>query len=108
MFQYCTCPAGRVTYDFCLSCKHMHMPFKSVCNLEHNGVICNMTSLSNSSQSTRPTGQVLGKIYPSFPDLLVIKSGPVEFLSPALYLTTSHVIPRDSPEELVVLYLFIV
>ena len=27
-----------------------------------------MTSLSNSSQSTRPTGQVLGKYYSSFLD----------------------------------------
>ena len=32
IFQYCTCPAGRVTYNFHLSCKHMHLSFKSVCN----------------------------------------------------------------------------
>ena len=25
------------------SCKHMHLSFKSVCNREHKGVICNMT-----------------------------------------------------------------
>ena len=43
IFQYCTCPAGRVTYNFHLSCKHMHLSFKSVCNKEHNGVICNMS-----------------------------------------------------------------
>ena len=35
------------------------LSFKSVCNKEHNGEICNMAFLSNSSQSTRPTGQVL-------------------------------------------------
>ena len=52
-------PAGRVTYNFHSSCKHMHMSFKSVCNKEHKGVICNMTSSSISSQSTCPTGQVL-------------------------------------------------
>ena len=34
----------------------MHLSFKSVCNKEHKGVICNMNSSSNSSQSTRPTG----------------------------------------------------
>ena len=33
-----------------------HLSFKSVCNKEHKGVICNMTSLINSSQSTHPTG----------------------------------------------------
>ena len=47
IFQYCTCPTGRVTYNFHLSCKHMHLPvsFKSACNKEHTckGVICNMT-----------------------------------------------------------------
>ena len=35
IFQYCTCPAGRVTYNFHSSCKHMHLSFKSVCNKEH-------------------------------------------------------------------------
>ena len=39
IFQYCTCPAGRVNCNFHLSCKHMHMSFKSVCNKEHKGVI---------------------------------------------------------------------
>ena len=58
-FQYCTCPAGRVTYNFHSYCKQMHLSFKTVCNKEHKGVICNMTSSSNSSQSTRPTGRVL-------------------------------------------------
>ena len=38
----------------------MHLSFKSVCNKEHKGVICNTTSSSYSSQSTRPTvGRVL-------------------------------------------------
>ena len=32
IFQYCTCPAGRVTYNFHSSCNHMHLSFKSVCN----------------------------------------------------------------------------
>ena len=41
IFQYCTCPAGRVTYNFHLSCKHMYLSFKSICNKEHKGVICN-------------------------------------------------------------------
>ena len=68
-FQYCTCPAGRVTYNFHSSCKHMHLSFKSVCNKEHKGEICNRTSLSNSSQSTRPVGRVLGKNYLSFLDV---------------------------------------
>ena len=35
IFKYCTCPAGRVTYNFHWSCKRMHMSFKSVCNKEH-------------------------------------------------------------------------
>ena len=50
IFQYCSCPAGRVTYNIHLSCKHMHLSFKSICNKEHEGVICNMTS----SRNTRP------------------------------------------------------
>ena len=37
----------------------MHLSFKSVCNKEHKGVICYIISLSDSSQSTRPTRQVL-------------------------------------------------
>ena len=63
IIQYCTCPAGRVTYNFHSSCKCMHLYFKSVC-----GVIFNMTSLSNSSQSTRPTRRVLWEEYSSFLD----------------------------------------
>ena len=59
IFQYCTCLAGQVTYNFHLSCKRMHLFFKSVCNKEHKGVIFDMTPLSNSSQSTRRTGRVL-------------------------------------------------
>ena len=59
IFKYCTCPAGRVTYNFHSYCKHMHLSFKSVCNKEHKGVICNMTSSSSSFQSTRPVGRVL-------------------------------------------------
>ena len=59
IFQYSTCPAGRVTYNFHSSCKHMHLSLKSICHKEHKGVICNMTSSSNSSQRTRPVGRVL-------------------------------------------------
>ena len=39
IFQYSTCPGGRVTYKFHSSCKHMRLSFKSVCNEEHKGVI---------------------------------------------------------------------
>ena len=49
IFQYCTCPAGQVTYNFRLSCKHLHLCFKSICNYEHKEVICNTASLSSSS-----------------------------------------------------------
>ena len=48
-----------MTYNFHSSCKHMHLSFKSICNKEHKGLICNMTPSSNSSQSTRPVGRVL-------------------------------------------------
>ena len=58
IFQYCTSPARRGTYNIHSSCKHMYLSFKSVCNKEHKGVICNTTSSSNFSQSTR-TGRVL-------------------------------------------------
>ena len=59
IFQYCTCPAGQVTYNFHSSCKHMHLSFKSICNKEHTGVMCNITSSSNCSQCTCPIGRVL-------------------------------------------------
>ena len=59
IIQYCTCPAGRVFYNFHSSSKHIHLSFKSACNKEHMGVIYDMTSSSNSSQSTHPTGRVL-------------------------------------------------
>ena len=59
IFQYCTCPAGRVTFNFHSSFKHMHLSFKMVCNKEDKGVICNKTFSSNSSQSTCPVGPVL-------------------------------------------------
>ena len=49
--------SGQVTYNFHLSCKHMHLSFKSVCNKEHKGVICNKISWSTSLQSTHPTGR---------------------------------------------------
>ena len=37
IFQYCTRPAGRVTYNFHSSCKHMHSSSKIVCNKENGG-----------------------------------------------------------------------
>ena len=46
----------RMSDSFHSSCKHMHLSFKSVYNKEHKGVICNMSSSSNSSQSTSPAG----------------------------------------------------
>ena len=58
IFKYCTCPAGRVTYNFHSFRKQLHLSFKSICNKEHKGVICNMTTSSNSFQSTRPTGRI--------------------------------------------------
>ena len=38
IFQYCTCTAGWVTYNFRSSCKHMHL-FFIACIKEHKGVI---------------------------------------------------------------------
>ena len=38
IFQFCTCPAGRATYNFHSSCKHMHSSLKIVCNKENGGV----------------------------------------------------------------------
>ena len=63
-----SCPTARVTYNFHSSCKHIHLSFKSLCNKEYKGVICNMTSSRYSFQSTCPTGRVLGKYYSSFLD----------------------------------------
>ena len=57
IFQYYTSPVGPVTYNFHSSCKHMHLPFKSVCNKEHKGVILNMTPMSNSSCRTSALGK---------------------------------------------------
>ena len=68
ILQYCTCPAGRVTYNFHSSCKHVHLSFKSICNKEHKEIICYMTPSSNSSQSACPIGRVFWKNYLSFLD----------------------------------------
>ena len=74
-----------VTYNFHSSCKHMHVNIKSICNKEHKGVTCNMTSWSNSPQSTisPQSTKCLGRIIRPFYISLVITSGQVEFLSPA-------------------------
>ena len=37
IFQYCTRPARRVTYNFHSSCKHMNSSLKIVCNKENGG-----------------------------------------------------------------------
>ena len=68
--QYCTCPAGRVTYNFHSSCKHnvMHLSFKSVCNKEHKGVICNTTSSSYFPKALYLQDKCFGKNYLSFLD----------------------------------------
>ena len=54
---------GEWLYNFHSSSMHMHLSFKSVCNKEHKKATCNMTSSSNSSQSTRPLGWVLWENY---------------------------------------------
>ena len=64
----------------------MHLSFKSVWIKEHKVVICIMTSSSNSSQSTHPTGRVLWeKLLVLSRISLVITSGQVEFLSPGIF-----------------------
>ena len=65
IFQYSTCPGRQVTYNFHSSCTHMHLSFKSVCNKEHKAVICNMTSLSNSSQALVLEDECFGNNYSS-------------------------------------------
>ena len=82
IFQYCTGPAGQVTYNFHSSCKHMHLSFRSICIKEHKGVIRNKIALSNSSQSTHPTGRVLGKNYSSFLDFTRISKRTSGILAP--------------------------
>ena len=95
IFQYCTCPAGRVTNNIHSSCKHMHLSFKSVCNKEHKGVICNMTSWSYFSQSTHPTGRGLWE------ELLVLSLISLEItierldiLSPEFYYSFTHLFKK--------------
>ena len=82
IFQYCTCPAGPVTYNFHLSCKHMHLSFKSVCNIEHKGVTCNMTSRVILPKALVLQDKCFGKNYSSFLFSLLIKRGRVDFLAP--------------------------
>ena len=72
IIKYCACPAGRVTCNFHSSCKHMHLSFKSVCNKEHKGVICNLALLSNSSQSTRPFSIIFSKVFKTLLKLFLI------------------------------------
>ena len=51
ILQNFSCPAGRVTYNFHLSCKHMYLYFKSVCNNEHKGVVPYITVKTIFTQS---------------------------------------------------------
>ena len=107
IFQYCTCPAGGTTYNFHSSCKHnvMHLSFNftrpantisctcplkvyAILNKEHKGVICNTTTSSYSSQSTRPTGRVLGKNYSSFLDFTRNYEQMSEFFVPCPAFTS--------------------
>ena len=39
IFQYCTCPAERVTYNFLSSCKHIYLSFNSSLDKEDKGVM---------------------------------------------------------------------
>ena len=61
VFVYSHCLVGKnhvlSLYGHCLVGKKSCIVV--VCNKEGKGVICNMTSSSNSSQSTRPVGRVL-------------------------------------------------
>ena len=68
----------------------MHFSFKSVCNIEHKGVICDITSMSYSSQSTRPTGHVLGKNYSSFLDFTLNYQRMSEIFVPCILPFKMH------------------
>ena len=67
-----------------LSCRTGHLQFSLVLQTHAQGVMCNMTSSSNSSQSTRPTGRRTSALWritcPSYISF-IITSGRVEFLS---------------------------
>ena len=86
IFQYCTCPAGRVTYNFHSSCKHTHLCVcnnESVCNKEHKGVIWLPWVILTKAPILQ--NKFFGKNYSSFLDFTrnyKITSGRVEFLSP--------------------------
>ena len=74
--------------QFSLILKTHSLSFKRICNKEHQEVICNMTSSSNSSRSTRPTGRELwGDLFVLSRISLVITSGRVEFVVPYNILT---------------------
>ena len=80
----------------------MHFSFKSVCNTEHKGVICDITSMSYSSQSTRPTGRVLGKNYSFFLDFTLNYQRVSEIFVPCILPFKMHEIILFSrePEKL--------
>ena len=88
IFQYWTCPAGQVTYNFT-----QHLSFKSVCNREHKGVKCNMILRSNSSKSTCPTGWALCEEFIYFLDFTCNNEG-----------TCGIFVPWSSSSKLDILY----
>ena len=75
----------------------MHLSFKSICNKEYKGVICDMTSSSNSSQSTRPTGRVLGKNYSSFLDFTRNYERTSGIFVPWIYCTHAGIQRGETP-----------
>ena len=50
-----SCRTSDLQFSLVLQTHALVLSFTIVCNKVHKGVICNMTSSSNSSQSTRPT-----------------------------------------------------
>ena len=84
----------------------MHLSFKSICNKDHKGVICNMTPSSNSSQSAHPVGGVLWEELPvlsRFHSLLQahkwILLSPVKYFYP-LSLLLSLIANSADPDEM--------
>ena len=66
IFKCCTCPAGRVTYNFHSSCKHLHLSFKSVCTKEHKGLYVIWLAQVILSKALVLQDECFGKNYSSF------------------------------------------
>ena len=71
ILQYCTCAAGWVTYNFHLSCKHMHSSLKIVCNKEYKGVISNLLPRVILPKELFLQDKCFGKNYSSFLDFTI-------------------------------------